>query len=199
MDRWADKWRIASITVGFCGLELLLWNQQQHGRRVSAVDTIVILLVLIYNIMKVLIFILLMLIIPALSFGRLTEVWSYDRMSERASLIVIAKPLSTVEISNDDKLPGGLDYNVVGLLTTFQVKTVLKGDKTLKEFTMHYYRLKTPQESKTDRPNFVSFDLKHPQTYLFFLGNDTNNNYSPVTGQVDPAQLSVIELNGFAL
>jgi hypothetical protein len=96
-------------------------------------------------------------------------------------------------------LPGGLDYNVVGLLTTFQVKTVLKGDKTLKEFTMHYYRLKTPQESKTDRPNFVSFDLKHPQTYLFFLGNDTNNNYSPVTGQVDPAQLSVIELNGFAL
>jgi hypothetical protein len=148
--------------------------------------------------MKKLLVCLLILTIPTISFSVLIEHWSYEKMLERADLVVIAKSLSTQEILEDSKLPDGSTWDVVGLATQLEVRAVLKGDKNLKSFTLHHYRQKTPEEVIPNGPSFVLFDPKHHQKYLLFLKKESDGRYSPVTGQVYPALFSVLKLNGVA-
>ena len=141
------------------------------------------------------------------AFGRGIQNWTYEKLMDGSDLIVIAKPIASVDIEEKEFpgfpfLPNFPTDTVVGVETTFEVQGVLKGEgerqegeKRLKltKIVLHHYRLngRTPPNG----PNLVAFDPQQPKTYLLFLKKapDTGR-YVPVNGQADPAMYSVIEL-----
>lgn len=83
--------------------------------------------------------------------------------------------------------------SVVGVETKFTAAAVLKGDKTLKNFTLHHYR--ADQVWVPNGPTFISFDPAaefrsdrpaRTADYILFLIREHDGRYTPVAGQVDP-------------
>ena len=153
----------------------------------------------LHNVMKtkaiVFYFAALLLNIDTLN-ARLAEAWSYHDMFDKAELVVIARVVKTTETDERSKL---LDIDVVGVTTYFKTHLVLKGDKGLKEFRLHHYKLGPAVKSEeiANGPQLVRFSWEHPP-FLLFLIRESDGRYAPVTGQVDPGGLSVLELHGGA-
>ncbi|MDZ4815676.1 MAG: hypothetical protein SGI71_05370 [Verrucomicrobiota bacterium] len=124
--------------------------------------------------------------------------WSYQELYDQADLVVIAKPISTLETTEKVVLPDISPGSVVGLSTEFDIRVVMKGDKSVKKVTLHHYKLADPQEWMRNGPNLASFDPKQKTRFLLFLHREADGRYSPVSGQVDPAWFSVIKLEGHA-
>jgi hypothetical protein len=59
--------------------------------------------------------------------------------------------------------------HVVGTNTDFETRLVLKGDKTVKRFTLHHYKLDSRLEPLPiiDEPRLVSFDPKDHHAYCY--------------------------------
>ena len=103
--------------------------------------------------MKIFLSLLLLLTVPASVIGRFMEAASYEEMFKKANLVVIARPLSTKETKERttlDKLTlhglrslDGPAIPVIGLHTEFETHLVLKGDKNVKKFIVHHYRLES--------------------------------------------------------
>ncbi|MFZ2639660.1 MAG: hypothetical protein WA117_01625 [Verrucomicrobiia bacterium] len=126
----------------------------------------------------------LLLAIPSLGFARMMEWWSEYKLFDRAELVAIAVPISTTNTAERHKLPEGFD--VAGVETEFEVVSVTKGDKTLRKFVLHHYRLAT-EEVPANAPCLVSFEPKQLGCYVLHLVKERSGRYAPVNGQTDPA------------
>jgi hypothetical protein len=136
-----------------------------------------------------------------LAHARLTKLWTYQELHDQADLIVIAKHISTTNTTEQAILPNiAPDVHVIGLSSEFDVEAVMKGDATLKKLVLHHYRLADTKELMDNGPDLASFDTDHYNTrYLLFLHREPDGRYAPVSGQTDPAQVSILRLDGDAL
>jgi hypothetical protein len=124
--------------------------------------------------------------------GRLMEDTTYAEMFDKADLVVIAKPVSTKDTSEHTMLLGNI--RVVGVNTDFETRFVLKGEKSIRKFVLHHYRLTHRHEPIVNGPDLAVFNLKEPKAFLMFLTKQADGRYAPASGQIDPAAFSILEL-----
>ena len=118
---------------------------------------------------------------------------SYQELFAKSDLVVIAKPLSTHDLTEQTVLPDiGPDVHVVGLSTKFAVRLVIKGDKSVKRIVLHHYRLENPKELMMNGPLLVSFDPAEMKSFLLFLKKEANGRFAPINGQTDPGACGII-------
>jgi hypothetical protein len=130
---------------------------------------------------------------------RVIGAWSYQELYDQADLVVIAKPNSIQETTEQAVLPNiSPDVHAVGLSTEFDISVVMKGDKSLKKCVLHHYRLANPKEIVIYGRMLPSFDPKQYTRFLLFLRRDADGRYSPVSGQTHTALFSVLKLQGMA-
>lgn len=129
--------------------------------------------------------------------ARLTRHWTYHEMFEKADLVVIATFKSSRDTTEQTNLQDlSHPVSVIGVVTEFKSNLVLKGPRNITTFQLHHYRLHSPDDVMVENgPNLIRFTGAHP-TYLLFLVRQGSGLYAPVTGQTDPAAVSVIELVG---
>ena len=119
---------------------------------------------------------------------------SFDELRGKADLIVIATPIEVKEIAEHDPMPDFMPGDIRSAIeTSFKIWTVLKGDITLKEFTLHHLSYNSFTRPMTNGPSIVSFDPKKNKKYLLFLKRESDGRYITVWGQVDP-QISIREI-----
>lgn len=121
--------------------------------------------------------------------SRLAEGWPYDRLSRESKLIVIAVPYKQEKIDETAMLPNIYpEIEVKGILTTFVVLRVLKGNLDNKTFVLHHFYLENPpQVSLKNGPMLASFDLGKKHAYLMFLKKEPEGRFVAMSGQTDPA------------
>jgi hypothetical protein len=135
---------------------------------------------------------------PNQSEGRKTVVLSYQEMLEKSDLVAIANPKSkTTDTKEQAFLPGiwlrdkdGKQSKIksIGVETVFAVSAVLRGDTTVKQFTLHHYR-EAQISTALDGPELVSFDpsdMSKRSSYLLFLVREPDGRFAPIGGQTDP-------------
>ena len=130
---------------------------------------------------------------PALA--RIMRDWSYQERTDGADLIVIATPVAVKDTTEKTTIPGiqrvekvnqvGRPVPAIGVESTFEVLSVLKGDKGVKTFVLYHLRLEKP-ELMMNGPGLVSFEPKDKKRYLLFLKREPDGRYSSLTGQTDP-------------
>jgi hypothetical protein len=135
---------------------------------------------------------LLLFALPGSIRGRLMQDMLYAEMFEKADLVVVAKPVATRATSERERLLG---IEVIGVNTEFQTRLVLKGKKTNHKFVLHHYRLAHPNEPIVNGPDLAVFHPSEHKAFLMFLVKEGDGRYAPVSGQVDPAAFSILELN----
>jgi hypothetical protein len=134
--------------------------------------------------MKALFASLLLLAVPALGCARMMEWWSRYKLYDKAELVVEAVPTATR--NTEETCTVSPDFRVAGVETEFEVRSVIKGDVTLKKFVLHHYRL-APNYSPANGPLLVSFNPKEPRCYVLHLVKEPDGRYAAVNGQTDPA------------
>jgi hypothetical protein len=143
----------------------------------------------------------LLLGITQLLSARLTHNWSYQEMFDKSDLVVIAMVVSSKDTDERITLP---DYSpplaVVGVVTEFQTCIILKGTKDIKKFQLHHYRYQSEHDESAvaNTPELIKTKPGVHQGFLLFLAKESGGRYVPVTGQTDPAILSVLDLRGAA-
>jgi hypothetical protein len=132
--------------------------------------------------------------------ARLVQNWSYQELLDKADLVVIATPKATDDTKEQINLPGFGRQRVIGVETKFKVSAVLKGDKGLKDFVLHYYKPGPDGVVVPNGPTFISFAIsKKPtertRTYILFLTREADGRYASVVGQADP-EMGIKKLEG---
>ena len=135
--------------------------------------------------------------------AREIAVLSYQEMLAKSDLVVIADPISkTADTKEESFLPGiwmqesnGRHSTIksIGVETVFSVSAVLKGDESLKRFTLHHYR-KAEVINATNEPYLVHFDpsdISKRSSYLLFLVHEPDGRYAPIGGQTDPGMKAI--------
>src|SRR5229473_1840482 len=90
--------------------------------------------------MKPLLALLLICALPFAAEARPVSWLSYQQMFDQADLVALAQPIATNATAEQTLLPNiRPPINVVGVETRFAVQTMLKGDKSTKEFVLHHY------------------------------------------------------------
>jgi hypothetical protein len=120
---------------------------------------------------------------------------SYEELMEKSDLVVIASPTAVNDTKEERNLPDISAVRVTGVETKFAVSVVFKGDKALKEFTLHHYR-QTKEGAVPNGPLLAKFDPAHSRSFLLFLVREADGRYAPVLGQTDPGFHSVHVLQG---
>lgn len=146
---------------------------------------------------------ILLLVMPNQAPARETPVLSYQEMLAKSDLVVIANPTSkTADTSEGSFLPGiwmqesdGKQSRIksIGVETVFAVSAVLKGDSTLKQFTLHHYR-EAQVSHALDGPFLVRFDpsdISKRSSYLLFLVREPDGRFAPIGGQTDPGMKAI--------
>lgn len=143
---------------------------------------------------------ILLLVICNQAQARLVSLLSYQEMLAKSDLVVIADPISkTTDTKEMSFLPGiwqqekdGKQNRLksISVETMFSVSAVLKGDASLKRFTLHHYR-EAAQSAlpEMNGPILVYFDPSDPskrQSFLLFLVREQDGRFAPVGGQTDP-------------
>jgi hypothetical protein len=138
--------------------------------------------------------ILLLSAIPKLVDAHILEPWSYQQMFDKADLVVIATFVSSKDTSEHAALRDlSPPSKVIGVVSDFETRLTLKGPKD-KRFELHHYRLDEVEYS--NGPSLIDIKPGRETTFLLFLIKEKDGRYAPVTGQTDPAALSVLELEG---
>lgn len=145
-------------------------------------------------------------IAPNQSQARKMLMLSYQQMLEKSDVVVIATPKSkTTDTEERAFLPniwqqdkdGKLSkIKSIGVETVFAVSAVLKGDATIKQFTLHHYRA-AQISAKPDGPYLVSFDpseMSKRSSYLLFLVREPDGRFAPIGGQTDPGAKAISRL-----
>jgi len=135
--------------------------------------------------------------------ARILSVLSYQEMLAKADLVVIADPISKTtdtkeegsfpNISLQDKDGKQSKIKSIGVETVFAVSAVLKGNATVKRFTLHHYR-EASGEIVMNGPILVRFDpsdLSKRSSYLLFLVREPDGRFAPVGGQTDPGMKAI--------
>ena len=145
--------------------------------------------------MKTYLVLLTSLCLVFVSRARLTEGLPYDAQADKATLVVIATPTTVTETSELVALPNivtvhndGTKQDVMGkgVETTFDVLTVMKGERNTKSLILHHFKLAKPSVGIND-PMLVSFKPEDKKRYLMFLKKEVDGQYVAVCGQTDPA------------
>jgi hypothetical protein len=147
---------------------------------------------------KILAVALMFAVLPVLN-ARITQAWTYQEMFSKADLVVIADVVSTSETEERSALTDVEPHvAVIGVVTSFKSRLVLKGSPSLSSFRLHYYRFQIEDDKlAANSPELIEISGKD-QTFLLFLTKEPDGKYAPVTGQTDPASFSVLELKGAA-
>lgn len=142
------------------------------------------------------VFLMMFTLAPILE-ARLTKSWTYKEMFDKSDLVVIAKFISTKDTNEHTTLQDLTPpINVAGVVTEFKSSLILKGARDITTFQLHHYRLQSKDDLMIENgPALIRFAARH-STYLLFLTKKEDGRYVPVTGQTDPAGLSVVELVG---
>ena len=112
---------------------------------------------------------------------------SFDELRGKSDLIVIATPIAVREVAEHDQIPHYMAGDIKSAIeTTFKIWTVLKGDITLKELTLHHLSHNSFTRPQLNGPTIVSFDPKQNKKYLLFLKREPDGRYITAWGQVDP-------------
>jgi len=151
--------------------------------------------------MKIYLTLLMSLCLVLESHARPSQGLDYDTQNDKATLVVIATPTKVAETSELAALPGIGSYydgrieDVMGkgVETTFQVLTVLKGERSTKTLVLHHFTLVKPPMARG--PDLVSFEPKDKKRFLMFLQKEADGRYVAVCGQTDPAY-SIREIVG---
>ena len=126
--------------------------------------------------------------------ARIKQFWSYDKLTDKATLIVIATPTEVAETAELAALPDiatvhrdGTKEAVMGkgVETRFDVLTVLKEEPKPKTSVLHHFRL-AKLEPMFNGPLLVAFEPKEKKRFLMFLQRDADGRYVAVSGQTDP-------------
>jgi hypothetical protein len=141
-----------------------------------------------------------LVILTGVAMGRAVRTRSNQELLDKADLMVIATPTASDDTKEHIDLPGFVGQRVIGVETKFKVSAVLKGDKALKDFVLHYYRPDPAGMMVPNGPTFISFPIsKKPadrtRTYFLYLLREADGRYASVVGQADPG-LGVRELEG---
>ncbi len=132
-------------------------------------------------------------ICASISLARPAVLPDYETMAEDAQLVVIATPISRVELENPTTIPGVRRGNdpipAVAINTAFSPVTVLKGSlpKGQKYFVLRHLREKNSQDVQKNAPMLIDFAPNDGSQYLMFLRRRADGAYDAVNGQVDPA------------
>ena len=142
----------------------------------------------------------LLVAVPSVAFGRIRQVWTYDRMRNESDLVVNATPVSSTFLEEKVSLPNLSPVtHVVGVETKLEIRLVFKGESKEKNISLHHYALQNPADGRVrGAPQLVSFDPKQHTSYLMFLKHEANGRYVPVTGQTDPGADCIIKLDSGA-
>jgi hypothetical protein len=133
--------------------------------------------------------------IPKLIGAHILEPWSYQQMFDKADVVIIATFVSSKDTSEHTMLRDMTPPSkVIGVVSDFETRLTLKGAKNLKGFQLHHYRLDDVEYS--NGPSLIDIKLGRKPTFVLFLIKEKDGRYAPVTGQTDPAALSVLELEG---
>jgi hypothetical protein len=146
---------------------------------------------------------ILLLVIPTQTQAREILVLSYQEMLAKSDLVVIANPITeTTDTKEEAFLPGiwlqekdGKQSRIesIGVETVFTVSAVLKGDATLRQFTLHHYR-KAQFSNTLNAPSLVRFDpsdISKRSSYLLFLVREPDGRFAPIGGQTDPGMKAI--------
>ena len=144
---------------------------------------------------------------PEESQARLMEVLTYREMLAKSDLVVIATPKSKTtdtgeqaffpnltQRDKDGRLSG---VESIGVETFFVVSTVLKGDKSIRKFTLHHYRQMNSGNGTLNGPLLVFFDpsdTRDRNSYLLFLVREPDGRFAPTGGQTDPGYKAITPL-----
>jgi hypothetical protein len=142
---------------------------------------------------------LLVISVPS-AFAYLITPWSYADLFAKSEFVVIATPLTESRDTSERMTLQDISppVRVIGVTTDFRILYVLKGSKRHR-FKLHHYREPPPKPNVIvmGGPNLASFDpAKGHKRYLLFLVREADGRFAPVSGQRDPANVSVQELSG---
>jgi len=146
--------------------------------------------------------------IPQPAQARLVSWLSYRELLAKSDLVVIANPLDkTADTEERSVLPGisqqhedGTQSKIesVGVETPFTVLAVLKGNPTIKRFTLHHYReAESHGALSINGPLLVTFDPSNAserRSYLMFLTREPDGRFAPVGGQTDPGMQAICSI-----
>jgi hypothetical protein len=136
-------------------------------------------------------------------FARQLEDWPYDKLFKNADLVVIVKPSAVRDATEKDKAipPDNEDY-LVGVVTSFKVIHVVKGEYKEKKLDLVHFKIKEGRMIGNG-PLLVSFHTKETKIrgdswssiimeseYMLFLKKQKDGQFTFVSGQFDP-ELSV--------
>lgn len=187
IHRFRRKW--------FWTKEESLKYPQTHGRISTALCGRITLLGHKRTVMKSFFTLLMLLCLGLESQARLKQFWSYDSLNDKATLVVIATPIKTAETSERAALPNiatvhsdGTKENLMGkgVETSFQILTVLKGERSTNTLVLHHFTLLAKPGIIMNGPDLVSFDPKDKKRFLMFLLKEADGRYIAVSGQTDP-------------
>ena len=141
---------------------------------------------------------------PDQSQARLMTVLTYKEMLAKSDLVVIATPESkTTDTAEQAFFPNIMQQDEdgrrskvgsIGVETVFVVSVVLKGDKTIENFTLHHYRERNSSQPSMNGPSLVFFDpsdTSKRNSYLLFLLREPDGRYAPTGGQTDPGYKAI--------
>ena len=133
-------------------------------------------------------------------FAYLITPWSYEDLFAKSDFVVIATPLAAPRDTSERMTLEGISppVRVIGVTTEFQTLFVLKGSKRPR-FKLHHYRKPPPKPNVIvmGGPALATFDpAKGRKRYLLFLVREADGRFAPVSGQKDPATISVHEVLG---
>src|ERR1700741_4024736 len=131
-------------------------------------------------------------VIPIQSNARVITLLGFQTLLDKSDLVVIAVPkIKTVDTKEVAVLPNiwGHDKDgkqsaikSIGVESVFAVSAVLKGDNTIKTFTLHHYREAHIPAVELNGPILVSFDPEAPSQrgyYLLFLVQEPDGRFAP--------------------
>ena len=158
------------------------------------------------NVLRFVIATIVLLFIPNQLQAREILVPSYQVLLAKSDFVVIANPISkTRDTKERSFLPGiwlqekdGKESRIrsIGVETVFSVLAVLKGDATVKQFTLHHYREAQPSRA-SNGPFLVFFDpsdISKRSSYLLFLVREPDGRFAPTGGQTDPGMKAIIPI-----
>lgn len=148
---------------------------------------------------RVFLILVLLFCVPRTMNARIVKPWTYQEMFNKADLVVVAEVLSTKDTEERSALQDLEPHvDVIGIVTEFKSRLVIKGSKNVKTFQLHHYRFQSEDDRlAANSPDLVEISGQH-QVFLLFLVKESDGRYAPVSGQTDPALFAVLELKGAA-
>jgi hypothetical protein len=135
-------------------------------------------------------------LLPGETFCRGVKKWPYKELFENSTLVVVVKPVSERDATATDRAaaPSRRSY-LTGVITSFKVLTVVKGEYKQKDLEILHFRIKDDSSMPGNGPKLVSFIKNRGRgehhvggrdDYMLFLKKDKDGRLGFVSGQFDP-------------